>query len=322
MLQGFLLLFYAVIATAVASGPGTDARSPGPVATPGSLRSELVERSLLRPLPFFYDLYTFRGKAGRTTVIAAFAVTAGRLEKKQDRDVRYLFDVTLVLADTALRSVSRTDDSVVVNVPRALSREHLLYTHVEVQAPPSSSTLQRVIMSDANTPGTGQLYGSPFPIRDYSGSDLMLSDIALGQPGAEAGWRRGDVTLALLPTSHLPESSFDVYYEIYNLPFGNRYSTEVSIEPVDEFGDGRSGSGVSLRFFGESSAGPDDSQNELRRVEAPLPKGHYLLTVTVTDEPTGRTATQSRTFRVRGWGPGATLVPALPRRRGRATSGS
>jgi hypothetical protein len=195
-----------------------------------------------------------------------------------------------------------------------LAGDHLLYTHVELQARPSLSTVQRVIMTDATTPGIGQLYSAPFPIPDYSGSHLMLSDIALGQPGAESGWTRGDVTLALLPTSQFPESSFDVYYEIYNLPFGNRYSTDVSIEPVDESGAPRldEGNTVGTRFSGESAAGADGSLPELRRVEASLDKGRHRLTVTVTDEVTGQTAERSRVLQVRGWGRGATLVPALP----------
>ncbi len=267
-----------------------------------------------RPLPFFYDLYTFRGDGGSTTVVAAFAVPVKQLGRERVRGVRYRFDVTLVLADTALRSVSRSDDSVYVSVPRPLAGDHLLYTHVELQAQPSLSTLHRVVMTDATTPGIGQLYSAPFPIPDYTGSHLMLSDIALGQPDAEAGWTRGDVTLALLPTSQFPESSFDVYYEIYNLPFGNRYSTDISIEPVDETGATRldEGNTVGTRFSGESAADADGFLPELRRVEASLDKGRHRLTVTVTDEVTGQTAERSRVLQVQGWGRGATLVPALP----------
>jgi len=278
------------------------------------LASILAATSAPRPLPFFYDLYTFRGDGGSTTVVAAFAVPVKRLHSERNQGVRYRFDVTLVLADTALRSVSRTDDSVYVSVPRPLAGDHLLYTHVELQAQPSRSTVHRVIMTDATTPGIGQLYSSPFQIPDYSGTHLMLSDIALGQPGAESGWTRGDVTLALLPTSQFPESSFDVYYEIYNLPFGNRYSTDISIEPVDESGATRldEGNTVGTRFSGESAADSDGSLPELRRVEASLDKGRHRLTVTVTDEMTGQTAERSRVLQVRGWGRGATLVPALP----------
>jgi hypothetical protein len=262
-------------------------------------------------LPFFYDLYTFRGERGRTEIIASFAVPAERLrEEREGGGVRYRFDVTLVLSDTARHAVSRTDDSVYVQVPRRLAGEHLLHTHVELDAPPSSTTLQRVLMYDATTPGVGQLYGAPFTIPDYRGGSLMLSDVALGLPGATRGWERGDVTLALLPTSQFPQSSFDVYYEVYNLPAGHDYTTDISVERIDE--DADETRPVHARFTGRSEADSADALPELRRVEASLDEGRYLLTVTVTDRTTGESARRTRLFQVRGWGPGITLVPALP----------
>lgn len=270
------------------------------------------------PLPFFYDLYTFRGAGpGTTTVVAAFAVPAGALEREsRDAESRYRFDVTLVLADAHMRSVFRTDDSVFVGMRRPLAGGHLLHTHIEVQAPPSASTLQRAILTDATTPGRGQLYESAFLIPDYNGTHLMLSDIALGQPDAQEGWTRGGVTVALLPTSQLPESAFDVYYEVYNLPAGTRYSTEIAIEEVGDSGESvpDEARSVQARFFGEAALGPDGFVQERRRVDASLAKGHYRLTVTVTDQDRGISVTGSRPFQVRGWDRGATLVQALPRR--------
>lgn len=274
-----------------------------------------------RPLPFFYDLYTFRGSDGGTAVVTAYAVEAGNLTTVDvDSRVRYRFSVTLVLADTLLRSVSNTHDTVHVDVPRTMPDDHLLYTHVEVQAPPSPTTLHRVLMTDATRPGVGQLYSETFPIPDYTGTNLMLSDIALGQPGAETGWTRGNVTLALLPTSQFPSSAFDVYYEIYNLHADREYSTEISIQRLDvvadEANDDRSP--VSLRFTGTSPADSSVAASlpELRRVSATLPKGRYRLMVTITDLVTNAAAGRSRTFEVHNTERGATMVPALPMNRG------
>ena len=291
------------------------------VASPGPpvVETELRVNPELHPLPFFYDLYTFRDRDGSTAIVAAFAVQAGELHPEEGmRGPRYRFDVTLVLADTALRSVRRADDSVFVDLPRPLAGDHLLSTHVRVHAPPSRSTVHRVIMTDATTPGIGQLYSGSFPIPDYSGTELMLSDIVLGLPEAEPGWRRGEVALALLPTRLFPMSAFDVFYEVYNLPSGNRYATEIFVEPIDETGALQVGNRtpVRLRFAGESGAGPDDSLQELRHVETSLARGYYRIAVTITDEETGATATRSRTFQVRGWTPGVTLVAALPRKGG------
>lgn len=268
-------------------------------------------------LPFFYDLHTFRGDEGNTTVVAAIAVPVrGLRRERRNSRVRYRFDVRFVLADTARRSVVETVDSVFVSMPRALAGQHLLHTYVEVQAPPTTSTLQRVVVTDATRPGVGQLYDSPFPIPDYSGTDLMLSDIAFGLPDATAGWTRRGVTLALLPTSQFPESTFDVYYEIYNLPSGSPYDTEISVEPLDDPED----LVVRTLFSGESAARADGSFGELRRVESALPKGRYRLTVAVRDKVSGQIATRSRVVEVRGWGRGATMVPALSKR-GRASGG-
>jgi hypothetical protein len=317
MLLGFFSLLCFLTATSVADG----AASPGPVAAGPAATAPYSSPPApwsARPLPFFYDLYTFRGTGGRTAVVAAFAVPAGRLEvEERARGIRYRFDVTLVLADTALRAVSRTDDSVYVGSPHRLPGEHLLFTHIEVQAPPSRTTLQRVIMTDATKPGIGQLYGSPFPIPDYTGRDLMLSDIALGQPGARAGWERGDVTLALLPTSEFPGSTFDVYYEIYNLPAGHRYVTEIFVEDVDSTRTERAAdrTTVRLRFAGEADTRRDGMLQELRRVETSLDRGRYRITVTITDQQTGETASRARFFQVRAPGRGATMVTALPRGR-------
>ena len=309
MFRGFVVLALALAASSLPTRTPADAPAVG---DDGAVES-------VRPLPFFYDLYTFRGPAGGTTVLASFAVPARRLKRERNRGVSYRFDVTLVLADTALRSVFRTDDSVFVSVPQPLAGEHLLFTQVEVEAPPSASTVQRVIMTDASTPGIGQLYTSAYPVPDYSGDHLMLSDLALGQPDARDGWTRGEATLALLPTMQFPGGSFDVYYEIYNLPFGHRYTTQISIESTT-IGGGRGDllppGAVRTRFSGSSTAGPDGSLPELRRVEAELPHGRYRLTVTVTDEDAGRSVKRSRPFRVRRGGRGATLVPALPRRVG------
>ena len=103
-----------------------------------------------RPLPFFYDLYTFRGNEDTTTIVATIAVPVGELRRERSQNqVNYRFDLRLVLADTARRSVSNTEDSVFLSVPRPLRRQHLLHTHVEVRAPPSSTTVQRLVVTAA-----------------------------------------------------------------------------------------------------------------------------------------------------------------------------
>jgi hypothetical protein len=318
-----------ILAATSAGGLGVEvaSRAPGPPETLVALPSTDAGRGFMRPLPFFYDLYTFRAEGGLTTVVAAFAVEAGNLEPKRSADKhRYRFNVTLLLADTVLRSVTNRHDSVYVDLPRPLGDDHLLCAHIEVQAPPSRSIRQGVFMNDA-TEGSGQMYWKDFPIPDYGGTELMLSDVALGQPDARIGWERGGATLALLPTLQLPSRAFDVYYEIYNLPTGNLYTTEITVHRVA----GGSSEGdddqemIRLSFAGESTAAAGGTLPELRSVVTPFGKGRYRLTVTVRDLTTGKTASGSRTFQVRTSGRGATMVPALqvaPYRSGEGSASS
>lgn len=274
-----------------------------------------VERSAATaagPVQFHYDLHTFKGADDGTTVVAAVAVPVRELRRERfDGDIRYRFDIRFVLADTAEQRVIDTIDSVYVSVPSPLARRHLLHTTVELDAEPSTSTWQRLVVTDAGRPGYGQLEQSDFTIPDYSGTQLMLSDIAFGLPGSRGGWQRRGVTLALLPTSQFPESAFDLYYEIYNLPPGRGYETELAIRRLDDDDEDRM---VRTLFQGESAAGPDGIIGELRRVESSLDNGRYEVTVTVTDQVDGRQATSSRVVEVQGWRRGTTMVPALPKR--------
>jgi hypothetical protein len=314
MSVGRLLLTWPFTAILVA-GFGFDAGSQvsGPsdmlVAPPISG----VDASPARPLPFFYDIYTFRGEGGHTAVVAAFAVEAGELESERvGGNKRYRFSVGLVLADTVLRSVTNRHDTVFAELPRRVRDEHLLYTHIEVQAPPSHDIQQRVTMIDATKAFVGQMYSKYTPTPDYSGTELMLSDVALGQPDAPTGWTRGEATLALLPTRLFPSSAFDVYYEIYNLPVGNPYTTEVTVERVEGISSGTAEGRetVHLLFSGESAATVDGTLPELRRVGTSLEKGSYRITVTIEDLRTGNTASRSRTFEIQNSWRGATMVPA------------
>ncbi len=301
-LRRTLLAFFCVVSiTSPARGQILPEERPGAPRYPGSL-------------PFFYDLYTFRGEHGETLVVAAVAVAARWLERKEvhGEDV-YRFDLSFVLADTTTRAVFRSDDTVSVAAAADLPDEHLLYTQVAVEAPPSASMVQRLVMTDPNEVGVGQLYDSAFPIPDYGGDTLMLSDIALGQADPTGGLARGGDTVAILPLARFPQSALDLYYEIYNMPPLEEYATEITFQPIDEAGQ-PDDAAVGVRFEARSSAAADRTVRELRAIAADLDDGLYRLTVAVRVARTGAAASRSRDFEVRRGGADATLVIALPRR--------
>jgi GWxTD domain-containing protein len=265
-----------------------------------ALATDTDRPAFVRELPFFFDLYTFRGDAGRTSVVAAVAVPFERLTRKAND---YRLDVSLILADTASKRVIRPDDSLSLGA-RNIKPDDLFRLHVEIAAPPSNSTVQRVIVSDPSEPGIGQLYGGPFRIPDYSGTKLMLSDLVLAEPTPDGRWRRGEVALALVPTGYFRGGSFNVFYEIYNIAPSAKFITEIEIEPIRESAGDKlkglfGGKGkMTLRFESEATAARNGVLQELRRVDAPLPAGKYRMRVIVTNLETRESAKTERTFAV------------------------
>ncbi len=270
---------------------------------------ELVKTDSDRPdfvkdLPFYFDLYTFRGELGRTNVVAAVAVPVEKLQKRVvSVGPSYRVDLSLILVDTASRKVIRQDDSVALAATRAFKNDDLFRMHVEVAVPPSETTVQRVIVSDPSEPGIGQLYGGPFPIPDYSTKRLMLSDVVLAEPRVEGRWRRGNVALALVPTGRFKGGSFRVFYEIYNIEKNSAYTTEIEIEPIERSAGQRikdlfgGKNGIALKFEGVALDVQDGTLQELRQVDAPLPPGKYRMRITVRTAD-GQTARGEREFAV------------------------
>jgi GWxTD domain-containing protein len=258
--------------------------------------------NFVKDLPFYFDLYTFRGDEGRTNVVAAVAVPVEKLQKTDAaNNPAYRVDLSLILVDTASRKVIRQDDSVALGTTRAFRGDDLFRMHVEVAVPPSRTTLQRVIVSDPSEPGIGQLYGGPFLIPDYSPGKLMMSDIVLAEPRVEGRWHRGNVKLALVPTGRFKGGSFKVFYELYNIEKNSAYTTEIEIEPIqrspgqrfkDLFG---TKSKISLKFDGVAMDVQNGALQELRQVEAPLPEGRYRMRITVRNA-NGETVRGERIF--------------------------
>ncbi len=266
------------------------------------LATDTDQPNFTKDLPFYFDLYTFRGEEGRTSVVAAVAVPVEKLQKKEiAMNPAYRVDLSLILVDTASRKVIRQDDSVAIAATRAFKNDDLFRMHVEVAAPPSRTTLQRVIVSDPSEPGIGQLYGGPFPIPDYSLGKLMMSDIVLAEPRVEGKWHRGDVKLALVPTGRFKGGSFRAFYELYNIVDNTAYSTEIEIEPIQKSAGQKlkslfgGKSKISLKFDGVALDVKNNTLQELRQVDAQLGPGRYRMRITVRLE-NGETVRGDRVF--------------------------
>jgi hypothetical protein len=138
-------------------------------------------------------------------------------------------------------------------------------------------------------------------VPDYTASRLTLSDILLATPTAGVNWVRDSVQLGLTPTPEFVGGLFTTYYEVYHLPPGTTYETQIEVTPDEKglFGSlrdwVRSGRAISLRFSGQATG--QGTVPELRRIQSGLPPGRYRMRVRVTAG--GETASADREFVVK-----------------------
>jgi tetratricopeptide (TPR) repeat protein len=126
-----------------------------------------------------------------------------------------------------------------------------------------------------------------------AGGTLGLSDLVFGREGSGLRWQSAGGTVPLSPLDAYPRSgSVEVYYELSGAESGRHYQTQLELAGVsgDAKGDVRLG-------FSEQANG---TLLRLRRSVAldPIKGGQYRMTVTVTEDGTGKSVTRSRLLNV------------------------
>jgi len=258
-------------------------------------------------LPFYYDLYTFRGADGDADVTAAIAVPATHLSPR-DAGGQFIYSVgiSLIVIDTIQKTVTRSDTVLNLRSQRRLGAGEHVRLHASLDAAPTLNSMYRLIVRDMAADARGQLYGGPAPAVSFTKPGLMISDLVLAEPGT-GSWTRGNVSLALVPPRQFREGEpLNLFYELYNLPAGAQYRTEIVLAPAQTSALSRirklfGGSGGTIRLNFDGTADPDSrtgAVQELREVTAALKPGRYKLSVTVTNVQTEETASAEKVFLV------------------------
>ncbi|HET9440337.1 MAG TPA: GWxTD domain-containing protein [Longimicrobiales bacterium] len=243
-------------------------------------------------LPFYYDLYSFKGENGATSLTVAAAIPGTSVSARQiGSNFIYALQASLILIDTATADVARKDTTFSLRSSRPLGDNEHLRLHIDLPARSTSSMVHRVVLRDLVTPGKGQLYGGDAEIKNFTGTSLMLSDVVLAEPD-NGTWQRGEARLGLVPPRQFMEGKpLRLFYEIYNLPGNADYRTEIIMEPVEgETGFGRikklfggGGNGVRLQFDGVAPSNTAGVVQELRQVTTQVKPGKYRVSVRVTN---------------------------------------
>lgn len=231
-----------------------------------------------RPLPIYVDLATFRGN-GCTDVIYSVSVAS----------VGYRLFVGI--ADTVTWLAQGVDTIAVA--PRTMRGQ--LRSSGLVCMPPGRNAYARVTASVSDSVGAS--VSEQFEIPDYSGTALAMSDIVIALP-KDGPFVRGTARLAMAPPRQFKQNeSFRVFYEVYNLPRGGRYRTDIRL-------DVRSGNQVTRLFRGKKSmkvsfegeVNQDGVLQEIRTLHPQIEAGEVTLHVTINDLASGATASKTKTI--------------------------
>ena len=227
-----------------------------------------------RPLPVFHDFATFRGKGCTDLVYSVVAPVPS-------------YRLNVAVADTFTWEAQTIDTTVTA---RDYAGGFLRSTGIFCTQPDYNAYVSFSVSTDTS----GAAAGGEVRVPDYSGNSLMMSDLlfASTRPG---NFVRGAAQLAIVPPRQFREEEpFRVFYELYNLPRGRSYKTEITlttVEPNILLRVIKGKSTTTLSF--DDVANTDGVVQELRTLVPQVQPGEVKITIKVTDKVTGESATNS-----------------------------
>ena len=241
--------------------------------------------------------------ASPQTLHLVFAVPADRLTPAVTASgVLYPLRFRLYVSTLTDSLIAQVDTLRVFGAPQVLRNPSYLTGHVEVSVPAGDYRYRLLIESRDGVSGT--VTTDTLAVTPLDGRGFALSDLVVGKTGGLSWARQGD-TVYVNPLDRFPAGGdAQLYYEVYGLPAGTAYHTEIKVE--------RTGGGSIFtrirRLFGgihppvqlEFDAAAEGVVSRVHRAVAlhGVPNGSYDLTLRITDPASGRVLTRVRHFEV------------------------
>ena len=269
------------------------------------------------PLEYAFDAVTFRTDNGATELDLSYSIPVwqfGDVSDGKGNSTRLAHLVTLRDSTMTPQFTHEFGFGPFDRPKRVMAASQVkvpVYTLPEsVVAPPGRFALA-VQVRDETSQRIG-VYRKPVTLSDYSGEELLISDLKLATLIAPSGVQGPFVRKGLNITPnpgrlYIRGSPVYVYYEIYNLGLDEEKRTEYEIlyeiRPLER-NETRSWSArrqrnmqtVMMAFAGEGFSTEDHEYTSLDTGD--LPAGEYVLTVTLTDRRVGSTVSRSANFLV------------------------
>lgn len=239
----------------------------------------------LTPQAQFYAV----GSPGQ--VLAVFALQGDKLKGQPLPDGGTGYPVMLrLIATNAQGQVTRVDTTRRFRSAKALEKGEYLFGLEELRLTPGTWDV-RLLVSESGTDVGGAIgrIGVTVP----GSTALALSDLVLGREGSGLRWQSPAGTVSLNPLDSYPrQGTAELYYELSGATPGATYKTDIEVKGIN--GDAKGTVHLTFNEQGRTSLVRARRSIGLDKLET----GQYRITVTVTEQGTGRTAVQTRLLNV------------------------
>ena len=269
------------------------------------------------PLEYAFDAVSFRADNGATELDLSYSIPVWQFGDVSDGlGNRTRLEHQVILRDSDMSPLfSHAFGFGPFDRPkRQMAESHVkvpVYTLPERVVAPAGDFTLAVQVRDETSQRIG-VYRKPVTLSDYSGEELLISDLKLAVLIAPSGVQGPFVRKGLNITPnpgrlYIRENPVYVYYEVYNLSQDGEGKTayEILYEISPLHGSERRGwsarrqrdmQAVMMAFSGEGNTTDDREYTSLD--SSGLPAGEYVLTVTLTDQNAESTVSKSVNFLV------------------------
>ncbi len=225
-------------------------------------------------------------------VLVVFALPGDKLEHVALPDGGAGYPVVLrVIATNAAGQIVRLDTTRRFRADQPLAKGQYLFGLEQLTLAPGTWDV-RLLVTEPELDAGGAIgrIGVTIP----SSAKLTLSDLVLGREGSGLSWQGPAGAVPLNPLDAFPpKGSAELYYELHGATPDSTYQTDIEVKGV--YGDAKGTVHLTFKEKARSSLVRARRSIGLSKLET----GQYRVTVTVTEQGTGRTVVKSRYLNIR-----------------------
>jgi len=270
------------------------------------LREMITTQVAYDHIPFRYEALNFKGTERSTYVPLFLEIPYSKLAGKRTED-KFLYSLTLMISLSSPMGQSLFQKSKEVRLEHSEQEARLLEgqpcrIQTAISWPPGNYGIH-VLVLDNNTGKVGTAHGD-FVVRDFTGGELVMSDIFLSREGGPADKTAGAGAPLVRPRdsriqedrTFRPGEEMNIYFEVYNLTTDPRSGLNRMTADLSIVQDGRPV--VRIPPPPAEASAQKDSRVQMSVKLKNFQPGPYVLKINVTDANAAKSAGAEVGFKI------------------------